>query len=83
MSFLKKLFRKKTPEELKAELNALVEAQKRDNEMIKEWFRKPTPEDQATFREAMEEWDRIFDPINSYDAANMWNGLDDPWNKYY
>ena len=27
------------------------------------------------------EYDRIFDPINSYDAANMWHGLneDSPW----
>ena len=44
MSFLKKLFRKKTPEELKAELEALVEAQERDNERIKEWFTFRSPE---------------------------------------
>ena len=24
-----------------------------------------------------DEDDRVFNPINSYDAANMWNGIDD------
>ena len=35
------------------------------------------------------EYDKIFDPINSYDAVNMWNGLDedspwrnDPWDTW-
>ena len=55
MSFLKKLFKKKTPEELKAELNALVEAQKRDNEMIKEWF--VFKKDENIRSELEEQWD--------------------------
>ena len=82
MSIFKGLFRKKTPEELRAELEALVKAQERDNEMIKEWFtfRSPkTEEEMLTVRQFWEEYenDRIFNPINSYDAANMWNGLED------
>ena len=83
MSFLKKLFKKKTPEELKAELNALVEAQERDNERIKEWFtvRSPETEEEAlAVRRFFDEWEyeSTFDPINSFDLGNICNGLDDP-----
>lgn len=82
MSFFKKLFRKKTPEELKAELEALVEAQKRDNERIREWFTFRSPETEEEALAVRRFWEKrrynsTFNPINSFDLGNMWNGLDD------
>ena len=76
MSFFKKLFRKKTPEELKAELEALVEAQKRDNERIREWFtfRSPETEEEALavrrFWKQVEKEEKDFSPMYSHYPGN-------------
>ena len=76
------VFRKKTPEELKAELNALIEAQERDNKEIREFFKNINIEDNYSnmcFDDIDDSNDPIFDIGFSSEPFNIFYTDDDGW----
>ena len=87
MSFLKSLFRKKTKEELQQELQSLIEAQARDNEMIERWIKRfkesKVVNNDNDFLERMfeEEQEELDESISHPYYGIMW--ADVPGNMWY